>query len=394
MSFSYFSTDFVEKLSFPRFAGTEGEEKAQKLIETELKKLNVKFKKEQFDYSTFYMNVLLRIYDPLIGTLIITMILLVYFQLFLVVLLLSLLLFVFSLFSRQIRERIQFKCNKFGKKGKSSNYIVDLPAKEPNDNNQNIIIFAHYDSISHGLNPILAGAIFFLSLGGGVLFSFHVFIVTALILIGFISSIDLIGFIYGFLLAGIYSIQLLNTRHNKSDGTIDNATGVANAFYLIDFFKGKPLQKTNLIIVLTGAEEVGDQGAYHFIKTNSNSLSKENSYFFIIDSVGGNKDKNLYFSSQGLPKKRYSPLVEQEILHLLKHNKEKYPIESMYIPPLIHYSTDHAPLKPYGYQFMIFGSNGVIHSDKDNLDNYYPEMLENFNEFSKELIIRMDDIKK
>jgi hypothetical protein len=62
----------------------------------------------------------------------------------------------------------------------------------------------------------------------------------------------------------------------------------------------------------------------------------------------------------------------------------------MYIPPLIHFSTDHAPIKPFGYEFMIFLSNGHIHSEKDNLSNYFPEMLDDFNSFSKDLIIQME----
>jgi len=32
MNLSYFSKEFIEKLSFPRLAGTEGEKKAQPLL--------------------------------------------------------------------------------------------------------------------------------------------------------------------------------------------------------------------------------------------------------------------------------------------------------------------------------------------------------------------------
>ncbi len=66
----------------------------------------------------------------------------------------------------------------------------------------------------------------------------------------------------------------------------------------------------------------------------------------------------------------------------------------MYIPPLIHFSTDHAPLKTFNYQFMIFLSSGRIHSEKDNINNYYPEMLNDFNLFMKDLIIHIDKSMK
>jgi len=261
-------------------------------------------------------------------------------------------------------------------------------------NTKNIVFFAHYDSISHGLNPIFSGIIFFISLISGSFFAIHTLFTTMLYLLSFISFIDLACFIYGFFLAGFISLQVLNTRHNKSDGTIDNATGVANAFYLIDYFKKNPLEKTNLIFVLTGAEEMGDYGAHDYIKKYYNELNQNKSYFFIVDSVGANKIKNLYFYAQGLPKKQFSPVIEENIKQLLSlKNKEIYKIESMYIPPLIHFSTDHAPLKQYGYEFMIFSSNGSIHSEKDNINNFFPEMLENFNLFSRDLIIQMDKIK-
>jgi len=390
MKLSYFSTDFVKELSFPRFPETEGERKAQDFLESELNKLNLNYRKEHFEYTSFFMNVLLRIYTPIVGTLIIFLILLLYFQIYTLVFIFSIILFILSFFSREILERLQFKCNKIGKKRKSFNYIIDLPAKAKEDSNQNIIVFAHYDSISHTINPILSGVIFLLALVGGAFFSIHIFLVTVFILSGVISVINFSCFFYGVILAGIFYFQLIDTKHNKSYGTIDNATGVANAFFLMSFFKENPLNNTNLIIVLTGVEELGDQGAYSFLKSHIDKLSKENSYFFIIDSVGGNKDKNLYFTGQGLPKNRYSPVIEDSIGQVLKDNKEKFQIESMHIPPLIHFSTDHAPLKPYGHQFMIFGSNGSIHSEKDNLDNYYPDMLENFNEFSRELILEMD----
>jgi len=338
------------------------------------------------------MNIFLLTYDFIVGLLIIAIIFILFFQLHYLAIILSFILLFISFFSREIREKVHFKCNKIGKKQESLNYIIEIPAVEKNsEHNRNIIIFAHYDSIGRRLNPIFSGVIFFISLIGGTFFSIHVLVSILLYLLNFIPLVDIIWFFYGFCLAGFYSIQLLNKRNNKSYGTADNATGVANAFYLTDFFNKNPLQYINLIIVLTGAEEMGDQGAYDYIKRNSDNLNKDKSYFLIVDSVGANKDENLYFYAQGFPKKRFSPIIERNIKHLLSSKKEEdYKINPMYIPPLIHFSTDHAPLKPYGYEFMIFGSNGSIHSENDNINNYYPEMVEKFNQFSRDLIIQMD----
>ncbi|MHA1294325.1 MAG: M28 family peptidase [Promethearchaeota archaeon] len=392
---SYFSTDFVENFSFPRLAGTKGEKKAQLIIEEELKRIGIDdYEKQDFTYTRFYMNVLLRIYDFIISFFVITLIFLLFFNLIYIALFISLALFILAWFSRQIRDFLKFKFQ-IGKKRQSANYIVKLSAEEKSsENNKNVIIFAHYDSISHSYHPFFSGVIFFLSLIGGTFFALHVFFTILIFHFSFISAIDVGNFFYGFFLAGFLSLHIFNSRHNQSSGTVDNATGVANSFYLIDYFKKFPLNNINLIFVLTGAEEMGDLGAYAYIKENFKNLRKKNSFFFIIDSIGANQKENLYFYAEGFPKKKFSCFIENSVKKLISGEKEgKYLLSQMFIPPLIHFSTDHAPLKHYNYEFAIFSSNGTIHSEKDNINNYYPKLLENFNEFMRDLIIFIDKNK-
>ena len=103
-------TEFVKKFSFPRLPGTDGEKKAQELIESELKALNIDhYKKESFVYTRFFMNFLLRTYSFLVGMLMIILIILLYFHLFYLGILLAFVLMISTLFSREIREKIQLK---------------------------------------------------------------------------------------------------------------------------------------------------------------------------------------------------------------------------------------------------------------------------------------------
>ena len=177
MSVQFNCDEFIKKLSFPRLPGSEGEIKAQELTESELKHLNVnQFNTELFTYTTFFVNSLLRTHSFLIGPQMIIIIILLYLNLVYYVILLASVLFITALFSREIRKKIQFKFTKVGKKRISTNYIIKLPAKhEDKEQNQNIIILAHYDSISMTFHPIFDGVIFFFSLIGGVLFSLHIF---------------------------------------------------------------------------------------------------------------------------------------------------------------------------------------------------------------------------
>ena len=70
------------------------------------------------------MNYLLRVYNFLIGLQMIILIILIYFQVFLIVIFLSLILFFTAFFSREIREKIQFKFTNIGKKRTSYNYVI------------------------------------------------------------------------------------------------------------------------------------------------------------------------------------------------------------------------------------------------------------------------------
>ena len=392
---SYFSKEFVEKLSIPRLVGTEGEEQAQKIIEAELKKLKIEnYEKQAFFYSNF-RNKLLRYYDVLSGLimlaifiriLLIPLIIPNYAFLFLILFI----LFITSFKSRTIKETESFIMNKKTQKFKSYNYITKIPSQEEKKKNKTVVLLAHYDSKSLTLHPILEGAIYFFGLVGGSIYSIHVSIVLVLFLLNLIPTISVIQFFYIFILIPLYFIEIFNKTGNKSPGANDNACGVASGLFLIDYLKENPLSNTNIIIVFTGAEEVGDLGAFNFMKEYSKELDEKNTFFLVIDSPGGNEKTNTCFWGQGLPKRSYSEYLYNNTKEVLKNNKE-LKMDFFYIPPLIPFMTDHTPLRYFGYyEFLIFSSNNRWHSEADNIDNYSPEMLENFFEFLKELVVQMD----
>ena len=59
------------------------------------------------------------------------------------------------------------------------------------------------------------------------------------------------------------------------------------------------------------------------------------------------------YKEVNLLEQQISEVIKNAIEQLFKSSKKDYKIKPFYIPPLIHFSTDHAPLKPFGYQFMI-----------------------------------------
>lgn len=394
MNISYFSKDFIKKLAIPRLVGTEGEKNAQQVIEEELNQLGVSdFEKQPFYYCKF-RNHLLRFYDVIMGILMLINIYLLSVDAILVAIPVLAGLFLIAFKSRSIKESISFKVNEKTRKGKSYNYIVNISPKAQERKEKKaktVVILAHYDSKSLILHPIFEGAIFFFGLAIGSLFSIHGLIVSLLRLFNIIPVVNVIQFVYIFPFIVLYVIETINKTGNESPGANDNACGVACGMFIIDLLKKNRLENTEVIVVFTGAEEVGEIGAYNFMKENSKRLSEKNTYFIVIDSVGGNSKASTCFNGQGLPKRSSSPLIEQSSREVLKANKD-LKLDFFYIPPLIPNTTDHTPLKYFGnYEYMVYSSNNRWHSEDDDLDNYHPGMLENFFVFLRDILIKIDE---
>ncbi len=383
------STSLVKKLSFPRYVGTEGELNAQNILENEFEtKFPGKLQKDEFECSDFYMNYILRyFYNPICGLLILLIFFGILFQIYLLSFVLSMILLPISFFGREIRSYLQYRFDKFGRKYKSANYWIKINSKIENAN-KNVVLLAHYDSISFKFNPFFDGFIFLTALLGGTIVSIHFIISFLLFLSNVVILIDPLQYLYGLLIALICIIQVFNSRGNNSDGTLDNASGVGVLFDVMDQYKNTPLNNFNLYLVATGAEELGDWGAYYFIKRYKNELPVKDTYFFVIDSIGYNK--NLFIHSQGVPKHQFSPTLEPLIREIITESNNKFDLYPQYIPPFIHFGTDHVPIKPHGYEFMIFGSQAPIHCPKDNYSNFNPGLYLKFSDFIKFLLTRLD----
>ena len=391
MNSNYFSTDFITKLSIPRLVGTEGERAAQRIIEDELTRLvSENYKKQSFICSNFRNN-LLRVYDVMLGIFMLFIFIQILLEWVILIYISIIILFLLSSQSRFLKEKISFSVNTHTQRSQSYNYIVNLPAQNKNKEQiKTIVMLAHYDSKSLTLHPIFEGAIYFFGLMGGTIFAIHVAIIETLYVLKLIPLINPLQFIYIFFLILLYCIEFFNKTGNNSPGANDNACGVASGMYLINILKENSLKNTNLTIVFTGAEEIGEIGAYNFIKEYSTDLNEDNTYFLIIDSPGGSSEVNTCIYGQGLPKKSFSEFIESHTRKVIKSHK-MLKMDFLYVPPLIPFTTDHTPLKFFGdYEFLIFTSNNRWHSEKDNLENYSPNMLENFFQFLRELIYEID----
>ena len=108
----------------------------------------------------------------------------------------------------------------------------------------------------------------------------------------------------GLLLAPVQLFALLMCLHADftpySPGANDNASGAAAALAIAERLAGTPLARTEVHIVLTGCEEVGDAGMSAYLDAHAASLGPDTIYL-IIDEIGLGDPK--YLTTDGLLRK-------------------------------------------------------------------------------------------
>ena len=151
---------YVEKFSFPRLAGSEGEKTAVKLTVETFEKIGFianEIQKQEFEFSTFYSEELAKIIAFM--SLIIIMVLLFIKYLFPALVfftILGIIIIILSMIKFLKYPELQgFWEKNFGDKISATNVFVKIPAiKLPAEDARNIIISAHLDSKSQTFKTI------------------------------------------------------------------------------------------------------------------------------------------------------------------------------------------------------------------------------------------------
>ncbi|MCP4761635.1 MAG: M28 family peptidase, partial [archaeon] len=251
---------------------------------------------------------------------------------------------------------------------------------------QTLVFLAHYDSISHALFDVLESIGYLAALLGGVIFSIHSLIYLIPVIL-FTSSPDPMGqLIWGLPFALLTFIELFNSKGNKSQGVIDNGSGLAQIYHLALVLSENKLKNTRVVLVATGAEEQGDYGAYYFVQKYKSKYPPETTKYIISDSIG--VEKNLIVYGIGLPKKHWSPSLEKTAREIA--SEDEYPLKFIAIPPLLAIATDHVAVVPEKYEFLLFASmTSAIHTNKDTFEaldeKKYRQMLQFIENFVRKI---------
>ncbi|KKK42226.1 hypothetical protein LCGC14_0911700 [marine sediment metagenome] len=375
----------VKVLSFKRQAGTEGETKCLNYISQQLKKENIDHTVESFEWvKTLTLVIKLVFTFILIYMFIYIIILLNPFISWVIfpldIIFFSLLYFGLKFIFDNTRD------SKIGKKKVSKNVIATFRAEDLYPKRPVIIFSAHHDTTSHSY-PMATMMILY-KLGGILILVFialasflSIWSLLALFKLTQIDSpyllIRNISIICGISFLIVNTLILTDKRLNNSDGSIDNASGVAVLLELAKLIKNRPLEKTDVIFLWVGAEEMGYWGSkqycikhfeeliydYDLDKSYNINIDMVGTYIGLIDKIGMLKKKRL---NQNL----------NDVL-IASANQLKIPLKRVSVK-IGSGSSDHGVFRAFakkegkkGFQVSAFISDDdtkFIHSKNDTLE--------------------------
>ncbi|MEX2684579.1 MAG: M20/M25/M40 family metallo-hydrolase [Candidatus Sigynarchaeota archaeon] len=387
---------FVRKLSFPRYLGTSNEARARQIIKDQCKALDLGFETDPFKASDFFMK-----YINTIPYFIMGLYVLVFTILIMMipnpglVLVLAVILILLAFSSEAILHVVKYPAMycRFARVVDTENIVIEKKAAGSGFQKQNIFLLAHSDSKTEKPNPQFWFVLEYLtiSFGSWTLAAHAIVYIVLGSLAGGTFPHTPGWFFYGIVLALIDMLRISTAYYEgDSPGASDDAIGVAIEIELMKRLATESLQHVNVTSVITGAEEVGEAGAYQFIKKRTRALDKRTSHFIVIDGMCKNHVR--YFTTAGFTFKRFSLLVRRAVENLIVKKDDSIKDISFsrsWMPPPV--NTDHSAVFKLGYNAFVMESNvGVTHTAKDTPDIIDYEFAARFVEFLAALVKEID----
>ena len=314
--------DYVKLFSFPRLAGTGGEQKAVELTVESFK--NIGFSKSQiikepFEFSDFYSTNLIKLIMVINLTFSLLVLMFVYINLFITIPIVGALALVFLLIIRGLKhpEIPGFWGEYYGKTISATNVFTKLPAKLlPSNKAGNIIISAHLDSKSQTYRTYWRVVFYKVWLYGSIFLGgfFIALFIRSYTIIKLNLLIIIVGVWISTIIISISNVFLLflNT-HNRSPGALDNASGMAVVFELSNIFRENPLKNFNIWFCQFSAEELGTMGSRVFVNNHEDHFEKGRIFQINLDMIScpcRGKNQVEYLRSFGVfPRKKIAPLL-------------------------------------------------------------------------------------
>ncbi len=389
---------FVRKLSFPRFVGTPNDARARQIIKDHCQALGLSYDEDPFKTSDFFMKRINTIPYFMMGlyVLIFTILALAVPNAAMMLVMAAILL-VLAFSSEALLHVVKYPAMycRFARIVDAENIVIEKRAAGSNIQARSIFFLAHSDSKSEKPDPQRWFVLEYLAISfGSWAFAAHAIVYGVLsLLAGGVPPHAPGWFSYGIVLAIIDMLRISTIYYEgDSPGASDDAIGVAIELELMKRLSTESFQHVNVTSVITGAEEVGEAGAYNFIKKRAGALDKNTCHFVAIDGMCKNRVR--YFTSAGYAFKRFSPLVRRAVENLIAkkhHSIEAISFSRSWMPPPV--NTDHSAVFKLGYKAFLMESNvGITHTAKDTPEVIDYAFAARFVEFLVALVREIDDL--
>jgi hypothetical protein len=306
----------MERWTFPRLAGSDGSFKIVQLLKEDFSTFNLEFTQHDFPVfksnKSFKLSKFFKIFSFLSMIFLLSLMFLFWWTIPF-----SLIIVGYGVKNRHLFlkknpcVRRQEKESDPDKKVafNQSNLIYRLKAYRKKK--YNVILMAHHDSKSQYLSTYLRAYVAFI---------FLVFIISAVlayftvlfferrdILDLYAYGLKLYVFIIGWLAVSFFLTMASNYISNESPGALDNASGVYSIYKTAQYLHDTPFPHTEVWFVLTGAEEIDQEGAAAFLNKYRPQLNTENTLVINLDMIGLKDNPLEVVNSFYIPKKVLTP---------------------------------------------------------------------------------------
>ena len=154
------------------------------------------------------------------------------------------------------------------------------------------------------------------------------------------------------------------------NGADDDASGTSAIIAIAEYFKNNP-PKHSVVIAAFDAEEMGLQGASHFVKANT--LPREQIAMNVnLDMVGRNDNNELYVVGTNLYKQLQPAIADLELPEDFKLSVGHDGLDDKQNWT---FSSDHGPFHRAEIPFLYFGveDHKDYHKPTDDFENIQPE---------------------
>ena len=371
----------IVQLAFPRLVGSAGEAKAREYIVRQFTELGMHVAKEPFHFTKFPAEVLPRFLCAIFVPIVLSV---PWFgeRFPIPVCLICLFSLSIALLLTQWQKRFEGIYD-VGKRYYSENIVATNGTKRDN-NTQDFLFIAHYDSKSQVLPIAVRAAAYGIAILGLVA-------LTVVMVIRVIIAAELPDYIvWG--ISGITTFCLLllqiNLTQNHSPGGFDNASGVGVMLEVARVVMARG-ENRRITFLAAGAEEYGMCGALRYVQRHAEVYDRNRTYVINLDGLGVGNTVSVV-TRYGIP-----PVHTTNALGNLFHVSGEslgIQVSERYLP--VGVGLDSIPIASHGFETVTLMAGDVggvalkVHSKQDRCELLNIESLKGVGELIVEVIER------